>query len=79
MPELEKMFKAKLFFLNGVKINMLIPGIEKEDGLILIPESVTIDSGQFFKLDKGFRVLEYFKYDEIINKKIIPPFREDLH
>ena len=75
-----KLFKAKLQCSNGDILEMAVPGVQKTDGLVLVPETITIKSGKFFLLDKKVNVLDFFLYHEV--EKIIKlavPFREDLH
>ncbi len=75
-------------------MEMPVPGIQREDGLIMVPESITLENLHFFELDKTFHVINHFLYHEVQTVKapekldeweerkkkcIVIPFRKDLH
>lgn len=70
-------FEALLKHLDGKKTTMVIPGIRHDNGYVFVPESLTLENGQHFLLNKKIKILDYFEYHETQLPKI--PYREDLH
>lgn len=74
MPK-EAIYTAILKHNDGSEIKMSIPGTTDEDGSVWVPETITIDTGQTFKLDKAKDT--HFEYTESYKPKI--PFSLGLH
>lgn len=71
-------YKGILMFKNGRKEVVPIPGITKENDVLYIPESITVDK-KFFKLDKLQESEEFFIYLETDVEAPRVPYRIDLH
>lgn len=71
-------YKGRLYFFDGHYQDMEIPG-EVENGLILVPESITLhEFGAYFELTQH-KMNDIFIYKEKLKTPQKIPYRSWLH
>ncbi len=62
-------YKAVLKFLDGSSLDMTVPGKQKENGAVYVPESIETN-GRHFRLDRDAGIISHFQYNEV--QKALP-------